>query len=963
MTSQKFTFFSDEVVTYCADFEKVDISTHTLSRLKVELDDLERRWRQFVLIYETNMTSSDPQITKDIQELMSEKFSDTLKSYKTCKASILDLMEIVQVKMDTPRKKSTVQTKVENVKIVEDTGGSLKVPPCDTEMFSGGYDKWPSFRDMFTAIYVNHPKLSPAQKLFHLRGKTRGEANQIVKQFALTDDNFILAWDALKQRYENQRILINHQLRRIFEMDSVNSERGKSLRNLQYTINNALSVLKTYNISVISWDPFLVFWVSSKLPDETLSAWENSIIDHKQMPSWSQLDEFISKRLNMIESLSDMRKPSNSQPSSNKSQNFYAANESNFRPCKACKKNHALRFCPKFKSWPLSRKQNFVSTNNICENCLSYGHLIQDCQSEYVCQKCQQKHHSTLHPDSNNTGNRSGNSRTAYQRAAGSQGNQSYQAGSFHVDAQSDEHAATSDEPPHSTTYNVQSHFADSGEGTVLPTALAELEHLGTLFTVRIFIDQGSQESFISNRIVNKFSIPTTKSFTRISGLGGTILENSSRMCYITLKSRKSNFKIRTSALVVSNLKNLMPSAPTQLTNWSGFNEIDLADPHFFRPGPIDMLLGSDVFPSIIKVGIQRNVFGSLLAQESEFGWLISGPPRPRNITTFSSFVAYDDSINDDIRKFWELEEVPKSKPQSENDSWCENFFQNTTKRMPNGRYMVRLPFRQLLPPDFALGSSRPAAMGQFLRMEKTLEKSPELGAEYSRVLSEYLTLDHMELAPPNEIVEDCCYRSFYLPHHAVIRPESSSTKVRVVFNASKKTSTGISLNDILHTGPTLQNDLINVILRWRFFKFVFNGDIEKMYRQIYVHEIDRPFQKTLFREFRTEPIQDFYLKTVTFGVNCAPYLAIRTLLQLSEDGKATHPVAASILKNQIYVDDILSGGHTIQETQSYLRELIDLLSTAGFPLKKLTANHSSILQDLPSEDLLDEDVAVLKKS
>ncbi|XP_075157917.1 uncharacterized protein LOC142231184 [Haematobia irritans] len=251
--------------------------------------------------------------------------------------------------------------------------------------------------------------------------------------------------------------------------------------------------------------------------------------------------------------------------------------------------------------------------------------------------------------------------------------------------------------------------------------------------------------------------------------------------------------------------------------------------------------------------------------------------------------------------------------------------------------------------------------MGQYLHMEKTLKKSPELATEYTNVLREYLRLDHMEPTNSTEICHDSKYLSFYLPHHAVVKPERTSTKVRVVFNASKKTTTGISLNDILHTGPILQNDLMNVVLRWRFYRYVFNGDIQKMYRQIYVHKDDRKFQRILFRTSPTEKITDFCLKTVTFGVNCAPYLAIRTLLQLSEDGRSTHPVASEILKNQIYVDDVLSGGHSLSETESYLIELIDLLKSAGFPLKKLTANHSDLLRHMAPEDLLHEDFLKLE--
>jgi len=85
-----------------------------------------------------------------------------------------------------------------------------------------------------------------------------------------------------------------------------------------------------------------------------------------------------------------------------------------------------------------------------------------------------------------------------------------------------------------------------------------------------------------------------------------------------------------------------------------------------------------------------------------------------------------------------------------------------------------------------------------------------------------------MHLVSPND--------DFYLPHHAVFKPDSTYTKVRVVFNASNKSFNGYSLNVIIHTGTVLQSDSTTHILKWRFFKYVVNADITKMYRQILVH-------------------------------------------------------------------------------------------------------------------------------
>lgn len=119
-------------------------------------------------------------------------------------------------------------------------------------------------------------------------------------------------------------------------------------------------------------------------------------------------------------------------------------------------------------------------------------------------------------------------------------------------------------------------------------------------------------------------------------------------------------------------------------------------------------------------------------------------------------------------------------------------------------------------------------------------------------------------------------------------------------------------MNDLLHVGPTLQADLVLLILRWRLFRYVFNCDITQMYRQIRVASKHSPFPKIFFRRAPSDPIQGFELQTVTFGLNCAPFLAIRTLHQLAEDTQSDYPLAAHILRKCMYVDDVLAGAHDI---------------------------------------------------
>ncbi|XP_036347023.1 uncharacterized protein LOC118756361 [Rhagoletis pomonella] len=218
----------------------------------------------------------------------------------------------------------------------------------------------------------------------------------------------------------------------------------------------------------------------------------------------------------------------------------------------------------------------------------------------------------------------------------------------------------------------------------------------------------------------------------------------------------------------------------------------------------------------------------------------------------------------------------------------------------------------------------------------------------------EYESMGHMSKV--NSIQSPDSVDNYYLPHHSVIKAESTSTKVRVVFNASSPTVNGVSLNDVLLPGPVLQSDLTILILRWRLFKYVFNSDIEKMYRHILLDFNQTKYQRIVFRPCPNDPISLYELKTVTFGVNSAPYLAIRTLLQLADDSESSYPIASNILRKYMYVDDVLAGGHTIDSALRARDEVITVLQSAGFPLRKWASNCRQILQGISKSHLLSED-------
>ncbi|XP_023314005.1 uncharacterized protein LOC111693517 [Trichogramma pretiosum] len=204
--------------------------------------------------------------------------------------------------------------------------------------------------------------------------------------------------------------------------------------------------------------------------------------------------------------------------------------------------------------------------------------------------------------------------------------------------------------------------------------------------------------------------------------------------------------------------------------------------------------------------------------------------------------------------------------------------------------------------------------------------------------MDEYLSMGHMTLCDDNE-------DGYYLPHHAVIKESSETTKVRVVFDASAKTTTGISLNDTLMIGPTIQNTIFEQILKFRIHRIVVTADIAKMYRQILIHPEDRKFQKIFW--FHDVKIKAFQLNTLTFGTAAAPFLAIRTMHQLARDEAHDFPLASKLLQRDFYFDDFVSGANSIEEILTIQKERISLLGRGGFLIRQWASNHESILNNI----------------
>ncbi|GBL90176.1 hypothetical protein AVEN_130303-1 [Araneus ventricosus] len=172
----------------------------------------------------------------------------------------------------------------------------------------------------------------------------------------------------------------------------------------------------------------------------------------------------------------------------------------------------------------------------------------------------------------------------------------------------------------------------------------------------------------------------------------------------------------------------------------------------------------------------------------------------------------------------------------------------------------------------------------------------------YNDFLEEYENLDHMEKINNGNLSTI----NYYMRHHGVFKPDSTSTKLRVVFNASSLTTTGKSLNDVLLSGE-INEDVFNIMLRFRKHQSVLIADIRQMFRQILIDPSQRDLLRILWKTKEEGPVA-YRLKTVTYGTKCASFLATRVLRQLAMDEAKDFPLASEVVLSDVYMDNIVTG-------------------------------------------------------
>jgi hypothetical protein len=394
-------------------------------------------------------------------------------------------------------------------------------------------------------------------------------------------------------------------------------------------------------------------------------------------------------------------------------------------------------------------------------------------------------------------------------------------------------------------------------------------------------------------------------------------------------------------ALIMPNVTGVLPSYACDPSVWNHLVGLELADPKYYKPAAVDILLGSDLFWSLLQDGRRCGPQEAPIRIRSTLGWLIARPVDGSSQQVIVNHAELD--LNSTLQRFWEIEEVATTRLFPPEEQHAEKHFASTHIRLASGQYSVKLPWKSPRP---TVGSSREIALRRLRQLEKRLSKNSDHNKEYTKFMREYRHRNHMSLIE-NHIVLTCGGPSYYVPHHFVLKNDSTTTKFRVVFDESASSSNGIFFNSSMLVGPTIQDSLVDILMRFRIHPVAFTADIANMYRQIEIDYADRDMQRILWRESPTDPIQEFRLNTVTYGTAAALFLATRTLQQVAMDEVSSFPMASAVALRDFYVDDLMSSTDTVESGLQVQSQLNSMMDRGGFNLRKWSSNCPELLNSL----------------
>ncbi|XP_053406426.1 uncharacterized protein LOC128559229 [Mercenaria mercenaria] len=490
---------------------------------------------------------------------------------------------------------------------------------------------------------------------------------------------------------------------------------------------------------------------------------------------------------------------------------------------------------------------------------------------------------------------------------------------------------------------------------------------------VRIILDSGSRRTYVTEYLARRLGLKEEEEIQLVTFGSKNTKIIKTRSTRLEIKSKDGKYMTLSANIIPSitgtihrnQIKFHSPNKFAELTR-----NLSLADtiPTQNETIKIDLLIGNDFYLEIIrseKIEVQPGLY--LLS--SCLGWILTGRTQPKeqtkmndinmfiltygnNVTETSVFGSVDDALQTkpNIEDFWNMEVIGiTDNADKSGDEITMSHFQKTVKCSDDGRYEVTWPWKDEFP---ELPENRGLALERLRSLSgKLLQRQPELLEKYDSVIQDQLDKRVIEKVERSQ----CDGMKHYTPHHVVKKPEKSTTKLRIVYDASAKTrKEHKSLNECLYRGPVLLRDLCGILLRFRLNKIGMVSDIEKAFLQVRLQTQERDVTRFLWFKTCDNPvvdekdIQEYRFCRVPVGIISSPFLLGATIEHHLD--LYSSPLAEQ-LKEGIYMDNVITGAETVEGAIDLYRNAKSMFSGAKMNLRQWLTNNEDVNNEIPEDD------------
>lgn len=828
----------------------------------------------------------------------------------------------------------------------------IKLPKIHIEKFDGNPENFQEFWSQFKNAIHENSNLNSIDKFTYLKSLLKSSAQHAIKGLSLSEKNYEIAVKILVDRYGKKEILIRSHINNLLNLSPVrNASNLKDLRDLYDTCEIQIRSLEALDIELESYGNLLFPIITKLIPDNLVLNYNREYKNETDAWNVVKLLEYLKTEIEIRERTVSFHrkdpdsyvhyspKTRNEKEFSNKGKNnFFKRNNNDKHPSAAAlnvvSNGNKCIFCSlndhKTEDCALSvadKKQSLLRQGR-CFNCLLKFHVVKKCIKEPACIKCKRKHSQYI------------------------------------CDKLSETESET---PKNETIVSSIAENRSSNRDILLQTATVIVENRNKMSEALILFDLGSQRTFIESELANKLKLKIIgKETIRIFPFGSTEPQKEiiNRVEVNLRNIHDPTKRISIEALCTKTISDAFIHSPgRKIRQTCLVNNMQLADDSFqdrdSSRRKVQILLGADVYWDIVSGHVTR-LPNSIVGMNSLFGWILSGSSNLENKTQISErlectkmlnlIVESSCEENSDLilQNFWKLDAIgidneKKDLSNYENEIILQDFKKNI--KYQNSRYKVKLPWNENVE---KLENNYDIAKYRLGNLVKRFNKDNYFYERYREVISKQISEGIVEQINIKEKTESIVGREYYMPHQAIIRDNKSTTKFRIVFDASSHGINKLSLNDCLHSGPNLNPDSLELLLNFRNKAVALTADIEQAFLQILLDESDRNAVRFLWVEndnkmghFETKI---FRMTRVLFGATPSPFLLAATLKHHIKKYEREYPLAYQILNSQLFVDDLISGLENENQSFEIYKQIKEILREGGFNMRKWKTN-SEILQ------------------